>query len=92
MNNIHKQFFQAINTELGSMIFSLICGIGLALVFQYHCKENCHTYFAPHPEDFIDKQFIVEGKCFKYNPYVVECDGDEVLEPYKQSDVLLNKI
>lgn len=81
------------NTTIGNIIFSFICGLGLSLVFKKVCKGNCVQYFAPHPMEFIEKQFQIENTCFEYEPYVVECvDEEKVLLPYSEKDMPENKI
>jgi len=91
-NTVLKQFFDNINTEIGSMICSFICGMGLSMIFKFNCQKNCISYLAPHPDDFIDKQFKIEGKCFVYTPYIVDCNQDDVLLPYNSNDNVENQL
>ena len=79
------------NTDTGQKLFSFLCGLGLTLVFQRVCKDNCTMFYAPHQTDFVDKQFKVEDTCFVYQPYITKCT-DKVLLPYNLNDKPVNKI
>ena len=85
--------YNLMNTRIGNFIFSFLCGLGISVLFKKVCKDNCIQYFAPHPTEFIGKIFRIEDQCFEYEPYVVECtDKENILLPYKETDLPINKI
>ena len=63
-----------IHTENGKIIMSIILGFGLASLFRTVCKErNCLMFRAPPLDDFKDKIYKSNNKCFKYTPVSTKC-------------------
>jgi hypothetical protein len=62
--------------RMGSVIISLILGLGLAALFRRACTGgSCIVVKAPKREDLQKYYYKVDDNCFKYTPYVVECDS-----------------
>lgn len=63
-----------VHTENGKVIMSILLGFGLASLFRTICKENnCIIFHAPPLDDFKDKIYSNNGKCFKYTPVASKC-------------------
>ena len=58
----------------GSMIISILLGLGLAALFRRACKDgSCVIIKAPKQEDIQKYYYKVEDDCYKYTPHVVDC-------------------
>ena len=56
-----------VHTERGKYIMSVLLGFGLASLFRTICKDrNCLIFHAPPLDDFKDKIYKSNNKCFKY--------------------------
>jgi hypothetical protein len=74
INTIVSRLFY---TDKGSMLFSGILGLALALLFSRVCKDKkCLIIHAPPNEEIKDSIYQLNGECYKYNPVVTECDSD----------------
>lgn len=63
-----------VHTERGKIIMSIILGFGLASLFRTVCKgRNCLMFHAPPLDDFKDKIYKSNNKCFKYTPISTKC-------------------
>lgn len=63
--------------RMGSIIISIILGLGLAALFRRACKDgSCVVIKAPKQEDIQKYYYKVESDCYKYTPYVVDCQTD----------------
>jgi hypothetical protein len=63
-----------VHTKNGKIIMSIILGFGLASLFRTVCKErNCLMFRAPPLDDFKDKIYKSNNKCFKYTPVSTKC-------------------
>ena len=63
-----------VHTETGRIIMSILLGLGLASLFRTVCKNNnCLTFHAPPLDDFKDKIYKNNGRCFKYSPIATKC-------------------
>ena len=78
---------------MGQLIISCIFGLALAFLFRRVCKGNCTLYYAPHFDEINDHTFRLEDACYKYAPYVVDCDKQtDILDPYASNTSPENKI
>lgn len=60
--------------KVGSVVISVVLGLGLAALFRRACKDgNCIVIKAPKQEDVQKYYYKVEENCYKYTPYVVDC-------------------
>lgn len=66
----------AFHTPSGSIIISVILGLGLAAVFRRACNERgCIVIKAPPFTQVDGKTFKVDdAHCYKYTPYAVSCE------------------
>ena len=63
-----------VHTQNGKIIMSIILGFGLASLFRTVCKgRNCLMFHAPPLDDFKDKIYKSNNKCFKYTPVSTKC-------------------
>ena len=63
-----------VHTQNGKIIMSIILGFGLASLFRKVCKDsNCLIFHAPPLNDFKDKIYKSNNKCFKYTPIPTKC-------------------
>lgn len=66
-----------LNTEVGQRIVSIILGLGLASIFRKVCSNNnCLVIKGPKIVD-MDKYYKIDKKCYKYNPYPINCPNKE---------------
>lgn len=60
--------------KVGSIVISIVLGLGLAALFRRACKSgSCVVIKAPKLEEVQKYFYKVGDDCFKYTPYVVEC-------------------
>jgi|TARA_B100000900_G_C20387289_1_gene637080 hypothetical protein len=66
-----------LNTEVGQRIVSIILGLGLASIFRKVCSNNnCLVIKGPKIVE-MDKYYKIDKKCYKYNPYPINCPNKE---------------
>ena len=66
-----------LNTEVGQRIVSIIIGLGLASMFRKVCSNNnCLVIKGPKIVE-MDKYYKIDKKCYKYNPYPINCPNKE---------------
>lgn len=66
-----------LNTEVGQRIISIILGLGLASMFRKVCSNNnCLVIKGPKIVE-MDKYYKIDKKCYKYNPYPINCPNKE---------------
>jgi hypothetical protein len=64
-----------INDPNNAILFSILLGIGLASMFKKVCKNgNCVIIKGPKMDDINHNHYRIDNDCFKYTPYVVDCD------------------
>lgn len=62
-------------TKQGSIVFSIIIGLGLASLFRQVCKgSHCVVVKGPNSEEIANHVFKSGEDCFKYTPVIVDCD------------------
>lgn len=61
-------------TDTGSIIVSVILGLGLAAIFRRACKEKgCIVIRAPPLSEIRDQVYRVDNACYQYVPYAAPC-------------------
>jgi hypothetical protein len=61
-------------TNVGSIIVSVILGLGLAAVFRRACNEKgCVVIRAPLLAEVRDQVYRVDDACYQYSPYAAPC-------------------
>lgn len=69
-----QSFSKALDTPTGSIVVSIILGLGLAAVFRRACKDKqCIVVKGPNVEDVKKFFYKVNDDCFKYTPVVTDC-------------------
>lgn len=62
------------NDHLGSIVISVILGLGLAALFQRVCTgDSCVVIKAPSLADVRKYTYKLDQSCYKYTPEVVPC-------------------
>ena len=73
-----------IYSDFGSIVMSIILGLGLATLFRKVCKDrNCMIFKAPNIRHIQNKIFKHGEKCYKYNPNPQTCqDSSKKIIPF----------
>ena len=67
-------FDKILNTSEGSIIISIILGLGLASLFKKVCQDNnCVIVKSPPKNTIVGKIFKEDDKCYKYSPISTTC-------------------
>ena len=67
-------FDKILNTKEGSIIISIILGLGLASLFKKVCQDNnCVIVKSPATNNIVGKIFKDDDKCYKYSPISTTC-------------------
>jgi hypothetical protein len=67
---------KVMNDGMGSVIISIVLGLGLAALFRKACKDgSCIIIKAPKQSDINKYYYKIDDDCFKYTPYVVDCQN-----------------
>lgn len=65
---------EVLNSKVGSIIISIILGLGLAALFRKACNDNkCIVIKGPNVEDVNKFFYKIEEDCYKYSPVFTEC-------------------
>ena len=65
-----------INSDSGSILISVILGLGLAALFRTACNgPDCRIIRGPNPKEVNDYVYKIQGDCYKYTPYVTSCQS-----------------
>lgn len=63
-----------VDTSSGSIIVSVIIGLGLASFFRKVCKDGrCVVIKGPDVQEIRDKVYKIDNECYKYTPVMTEC-------------------
>lgn len=77
LNNLVKRLFY---TDAGSMLFSAVIGLAIALLFRRVCKDRkCVVIHSPPIEEMNAKIFNVDGECYKYIQKITKCEKDAIV-------------
>jgi hypothetical protein len=61
--------------DWGTILISIVLGLGLAALFQKACKDNnCMIIKGSPYKEIKDKIYIHDGKCIVYKPESTTCD------------------
>ena len=70
-------FLTLLESEHGSIIFSVLLGLGLASMFRKTCKKNgCYVVKGPPLKEISNKIFKIDQKCYKYIPNSTLCKNE----------------
>ena len=71
-------FQKVLETKMGSIILSIILGLGLAAAFRQVCKGNdCMVIQGPKVTDTSKYFYKIDEDCYQYTPYVTQCKDDK---------------
>lgn len=69
-----KKLLDLLNSERGSMVASMILGLGMATLFRKTCGSgNCILVRAPDVDALRHHIYELDGVCYKYTPRAVTC-------------------
>lgn len=78
-----KEYFR---NDIGSIIISILLGLGLAALFQKACIDNnCLIVKGPAYKDIKDKIFIQDEKCYIYTPKSTQCNAKVKESPISEN-------
>lgn len=78
-------FAKFIHTEPGRVMLSAILGLGLATMFRRTCnKKNCLVFSGPVIQEFTDRVYKYDGKCYKYAVEESQCMSHKRTLPISQ--------
>ena len=73
-----------INSNNGSILISIILGLGLASIFRRVCKDGrCIVFKGPPIEETKKYYYKIGDECYKYSPYIVPCESKKELVQLK---------
>lgn len=62
-------------SKTGSILISIVLGLGLAALFRKACKDNqCIVIKGPNVEEIQRHYYKVNDDCYKYEPVLSKCD------------------
>lgn len=68
------QVTKLLQTKSGSIVISIILGLGLAALFRRACKNNtCIVVKGPNTDDVQKFYYKVNNDCYKYEAVISEC-------------------
>lgn len=59
--------------SVGSIIISIVLGLGLSSLFKRVCKQNCIVYKITNYKDIKDQVFEHEDKCYIFDKIKSSC-------------------
>lgn len=66
-----------LDSERGSIIISIIVGLGLATLFKKACKGyGCYVIRGPPVSELNKYVYKQDGRCYKYVPEATKCQTD----------------
>lgn len=70
-----QKLIDFMNSKKGSIIASIILGLGLATLFRQTCGQNCIVVKAPDLDELRKNMYEIDGTCYKYTPKAASCDS-----------------
>lgn len=65
-------------TKQGSILFSGIIGLAIALLFSRVCKDKkCMIIHAPPMDEMKNNVYKLDSECYKYTAVPAECDDSD---------------
>ena len=80
-----------LNTKLGVFI-SVILGLGLAALFREDNEKNCITFNGPIIDDFKDKIYKYDEKCYKYSLTQEKCNDNKKIIDIDSKEEFVNQL
>jgi hypothetical protein len=67
-------FSTIMDTDYGSVIISVILGLGLASIFKKVCKDGrCVVIRGPPIDEIKNNIYKIDSECYKYTPVMTKC-------------------
>lgn len=68
-------FLDLLQTPFGSILVSVILGLGVAALFRKACDDKkCIVIQGPPQEEISKYYYKIDQDCYKYTPVATECD------------------
>lgn len=68
----------ALDTKTGSILVSIIFGLGLAALFRQTCKgDRCVVIKSPSMKEIDNVIYRYNKECYKYTPDMIPCPGQK---------------
>jgi hypothetical protein len=62
------------DSDYGSMVVSIVLGLGLASFFRKICKDGrCVIIKGPPVEEVKKNIYKIDNECYKYSPVMTKC-------------------
>jgi len=62
------------HTQVGSILISIILGVGLACIFRKACKDNqCIVIKGPNIQEVQNRIYKIKDKCYSYETEFADC-------------------
>ena len=72
-----------IYSDFGSIVMSIILGLGLATLFRKVCKDrNCMKFEGPPIDKIKGQVFKYNDKCYSYEPSITKCNNNMKIVPF----------
>ena len=69
-----------VNHKLGSILLSIILGLGLAAMFRKACKgRDCIVHYGPPNHQAEKNVYLWENKCYRFKAVPTSCKGKKEL-------------
>lgn len=66
---------KVLDYKFGSILISIILGLGLATLFAKVCKgSNCIIIKGPSIKEIEKTIYRIDDNCYKYTPIVTQCN------------------
>lgn len=70
-----RNLISKLQTPAGSIVISIILGLGLASIFKRTCVgDNCRVFKAPSVDKLKGKVFKKDGKCYEMKEHAATCN------------------
>ena len=70
-----SDFIKFMESSRGSMVFSILLGLGIAAMFRKACTDNkCVIVQSPDLSELSSYYYKTNDTCYKYTPIESECD------------------
>ena len=70
-------------TDFGSIIISIVLGLGLASLFRKVCKHrNCMVFKAPSMKELNTNIYKYNDKCYTYKSEDTKCEAYKTTIPF----------
>ena len=68
---------ELLNSNTGSIIISIVLGLGIAALFKKSCEGGkCIVFQAP--KDISNKIYKQDSKCIKFTPETTKCNAKPI--------------